>query len=159
MDKRTIYAVGVLLFIFAIIIAYEWGGTWTGVKVTMEQNKTITAKLLEENKIPIHMFIVYTIIDYAKHSWLCLLLAFIAAGALQEFAPRDKVIKLMGSGRGFTPYAVAGAGGPLLSMCSCSIIPLFGGLYKRGAGLGPAITVLLAAPAFNPSAILLTVGL
>ena len=159
MDRRTISAIGILLFIFAVIIVYEWGGTWTGVKVTMEQNKTITAKLLEENKIPVHEFIIFTIIDYVKHSWLCLLLAFIAAGALQEFAPRDKVIKLMGSGRGFAPYAVAGCGGPLLSMCSCSIIPLFGGLYKRGAGLGPAVTFLLASPAFNPAAILLTLGL
>jgi len=159
MDRRTIFAIGVLVLIFAVIIVYEWSGTWAGVKVAMEQNKVITAKLLEENKIPPHMFIVFTIIDYVKHSWLCLLLAFIAAGALQEFAPRDKVIKLMGSGRGFMPYAVAGAGGPLLSMCSCSIIPLFGGLYKRGAGLGPAITFLLAAPAFNPAAILLTLGL
>ncbi len=159
MDKRTIFAIGILVLIFAVIIVYEWTGAWTGVKATMQQNKVITAKLLEENKIPVHMFIVFTIIDYVKHSWLCLLLAFIAAGALQEFAPRDKVIKLMGSGRGFTPYAVAGVGGPLLSMCSCSIIPLFGGLYKRGAGLGPAITFLLAAPAFNPAAILLTLGL
>jgi len=159
MDRRTVFAIGILVLIFAVIIVYEWGGTWAGVKVTMEQNKVITAKLLEENKIPVYMFIVFTIIDYAKHSWLCLLLAFIAAGALQEFAPRNAVIKLMGSGRGFTPYVVAGCGGPLLSMCSCSIIPLFGGLYKRGAGLGPAITFLLAAPAFNPAAILLTLGL
>jgi len=159
MDRRTIFAIGILVAIFGAIIVYEWSGTWTGVKVTMAENKVITAKLLEENKIPVHEFIVFTIIDYTKHSWLCLLLAFIAAGALQEFAPRDKVIKLMGSGRGFTPYAIAGCGGPLLSMCSCSIIPLFGGLYKRGAGLGPAITFLLAAPAFNPAAILLTLGL
>ncbi len=159
MDRRGVFAAGILLLIFAVIIVYEWGGTWTGVKVTMEQNKVITARLLEDSHIPVHMFIVFTIIDYVKHSWLCLLLAFIAAGALQEFAPKDKVIKLLGSGRGFTPYAVAGAGGPLLSMCSCSIIPLFGGLYKRGAGLGPATTFLLAAPAFNPAAILLTLGL
>jgi len=159
MDKKTVLAVGILLLIFGIIIVYEWGGAWTGVKTTMAENKTITAQLLQDNKIPVHEFIVFTIIDYIKHSWLCLLLAFIAAGALQEFAPRDKVIKLMGSGRGFAPYAVAGCGGPLLSMCSCSIIPLFGGLYKRGAGLGPAVTFLLAAPAFNPAAILLTLGL
>ncbi|MDD5633753.1 MAG: permease [Candidatus Omnitrophica bacterium] len=159
MDKRTLSAISILVLIFAVIIVYEWGGAWSGVKLTMEQNKVITAKLLEENKIPVHSFMIFTIIDYIKHSWLCLLLAFVAAGALQEFAPRDKVIKLMGSGRGFTPYAVAGVGGPLLSMCSCSIIPLFGGLYKRGAGLGPAITFLLAAPAFNPAAILLTLGL
>lgn len=159
MDRRTIFAIGVLLLIFAVIIIYEWGGTWAGVKVTMEQSKVITAKLLEDNKVPVHMFLIFTIVDYIKHSWFCLLLAFIAAGALQEFAPRDKVIKLMGSGRGFVPYAVAGVGGPILSMCSCSIIPLFGGLYKRGAGLGPATTFLLSAPAFNPAAILLTLGL
>lgn len=159
MDKRAISAIGILLFIFAVIIIYEWTGTWTGVKVMMAENKTITAKLLEKNNIPAHQFLIFTIIDYIKHSWLCLLLAFIAAGALQEFAPREKVIKLMGSGRGFIPYAVAGMGGPLLSMCSCSIIPLFGGFYVRGAGLGPSITFLLTAPAFNPAAILLTLGL
>lgn len=159
MDKRTIFAIGVLALIFGVIIVYEWGGALSGVKTTMAENKTITAKLLQDNKIPVHEFIIYTIIDYIKHSWLCLLLAFIAAGALQEFAPREKVIQLMGSGRGFTPYAVAGLGGPLLSMCSCSIIPLFGGLYLRGAGLGPAVTFLLTAPAFNPAAILLTLGL
>lgn len=159
MDKKTVLAVVILLLIFGIIIVYEWGGAWTGVKTTMAENKTITAQLLQDNKIPVHEFIIFTIINYIKHSWLCLLLAFIAAGALQEFAPRDKVIKLMGSGRGFISYAVAGVGGPLLSMCSCSIIPLFGGLYVRGAGLGPAVTFLLTAPAFNPAAILLTLGL
>lgn len=158
-DRRTIFAITILVLIFAVILVYEWGGAWKGYKATLEQNKVITAELLKEENIPIHMFIVLTVIDYAKHSWLCLLLAFVAAGALQEFAPRDKVIKLMGSGRGFTPYLVAGAGGPMLSMCSCSIIPLFGGLYKRGAGLGPAITFLLTAPAFNPAALLLTFAL
>jgi uncharacterized protein len=158
-DKKSIFAIAVLLLIFGIIIVYEWGGTWSGLKTTMAENKAITAQLLQDNKIPVHQFMIYTIIDYVKHSWLCLLLAFIAAGALQEFAPRDKVIKLMGSGRGFVPYAVAGLAGPMLSMCSCSIIPLFGGLYLRGAGLGPSITFLLTAPAFNPAAILLTLGL
>lgn len=159
MDRKTVFAIGILLLIFAVIVVYEYGGAWKGYKTTLEQNKVITAKLLEEQKIPLHMFIILTVINYVKHSWLCLLLAFIAAGALQEFAPHEKVIQLMGSGRGFVPYAVAGVGGPLLSMCSCSIIPLFGGLYKRGAGLGPAITFLLTAPAFNPAAILLTLGL
>jgi len=159
MDKKTILAIGILVLIFGIIIVYEWGGTWSGVKATMADNKNITAKLLQDNNIPIHEFMIYTIIDYIKHSWLCLLLAFIAAGALQEFAPREKVIKLMGSGRGFVPYAVAGVGGPILSMCSCSIIPLFGGLYIRGAGLGPSLTFLLTAPAVNPAAIMLTLGL
>lgn len=159
MDRKTIIALGILVMIFGVIIVYEWGGAWSGIKTMMAEDNTITARLLQDNKIPIHEYLIFTVVDYTKHSWLCLLLAFIAAGALQEFAPRDKVIKLMGSGGGFTPYAVAGLGGPLLSMCSCSIIPLFGGLYLRGAGLGPALTFLLTAPAFNPAAILLTLGL
>ena len=159
MDKKAIFAIAVVLLIFAIILVYEWGGAWKGYKTTLEQSEVITAKLLEEKHIPIYMVIVVTIIDYIKNSWLCLLLAFIAAGALQEFVPKDKVIKLMGSGRGIHPYIIGGIGGPMLSMCSCSIIPVFGGLYKRGAGLGPSLTFLLAAPAFNPAALLLTFGL
>ena len=158
-DKRTFFAIGIVVMIFAIILVYEWGGAWKGYKSTLEQTDVITAQLLEEKDIPVYMLLVVTVIDYVKHSWLCLLLAFIAAGALQEFVPKDKVIKLMGSGRGILPYLIGGVGGPLLSMCSCSIIPLFGGLYKRGAGLGPSLTFLLAAPAFNPAAILLTLAL
>ncbi len=159
MDKKTIFAVSVVLLIFAIILIYEWGGAWKGYKKAIEQSESITAELLKKEHIPVYMLIIVTIIEYIKHSWLCLLLAFIAAGALQEFVPKDKVIKLMGSGRGFLPYAIGAAGGPLLSMCSCSIIPIFGGLYKRGAGLGPSLAFLLAAPAFNPAAVLLTLAL
>ncbi|UCC95781.1 MAG: permease [Candidatus Omnitrophota bacterium] len=159
MDKKAIFAVGVVLLIFAVILVYEWGGAWKGYKKTMEQSDSITAELLKKENIPVYMLIIVTIIEYIKHSWLCLLLAFIAAGALQEFVPKDKVVKLMGSGRGFLPYVIGGAGGPMLSMCSCSIIPIFGGLYKRGAGLGPALTFLLVAPAFNPAAVLLTLAL
>ncbi|NQT22665.1 MAG: permease [Candidatus Omnitrophica bacterium] len=158
-DKRTLFAISIVVIIFAIILVYEWGGAWKGYKSTLEQSGAITAQLLEEKNIPIYMLIIVTIIDYVKHSWLCLFLAFIAAGALQEFVPKDKIIKLMGSGRGPVPYLIGGLGGPLLSMCSCSIIPLFGGLYKRGAGLGPSLTFLLAAPALNPAAVLLTIAL
>ena len=159
MDKKTIFAIGIVLLIFGIIFVYEWGGAWRGYKTTLEKSDVISTQLLKQEKIPIYMLIVATISQYIKHSWLCLLLAFIAAGAIQEFVPQDKVIKLMGSGRGFVPYLIGGVGGPLLSMCSCSIIPLFGGLYKRGAGLGPSLTFLLAAPAFNPAAVLLTLAL
>lgn len=159
MDKKTVFAIGIVLLIFAIILVYEWGGAWKGYKKTIEKGEAVTAELLKEEDIPIYMLIIVTIIDYIKHSWLCLLLAFIAAGALQEFVPKDKLIRLMGSGRGFLPYVIGGAGGPMLSMCSCSIIPIFGGLYKRGAGLGPALTFLLVAPAFNPAAVLLTLAL
>jgi len=158
-DKRAIFAIFMLVLIFAVIFVYEWGGAWKGYKTTLEKTDTITAELLKEESIPIYMLIIVTIIQYIKQSWLCLLLAFIAAGALQEFVPKDKLIKLMGSGRGPVPYLIGGVGGPMLSMCSCSIIPIFGGLYRRGAGLGPSLTFLLVAPAFNPAAVLLTLAL
>lgn len=159
MDKKAIFAIFVVVLIFAVILIYEWGGAWKGYKNTIEKSEVITAELLKSENIPVYMLIIVTTIDYIKHSWLCLLLAFIAAGALQEFVPKDKLIKLMGPDRGFLPYVIGGAGGPLLSMCSCSIIPIFGGLYKRGAGLGPSLTFLLAAPAINPAAVLLTLAL
>ncbi|MDP8262440.1 MAG: permease [Candidatus Ancaeobacter aquaticus] len=158
-DKRTVFAISIVVFIFGIILLYEWTGAWKGYKDTLANTEVVTAQLLEEKDIPIYMLIIVTIVDYVKHSWLCLLLAFLAAGALQEFVPKQKVIQLMGSNRKVLPYMLASFGGPLLSMCSCSIIPLFGGFYKRGAGLGPSLTFLLAAPAFNPAAVLLTLSL
>jgi uncharacterized membrane protein YraQ (UPF0718 family) len=105
------------------------------------------------------MLVVVTLVDYVKHSWFCLLIAFIAAGAIQEFVPRERMIAILGSGRGILPYFLAAAGAPVLSMCSCSIIPLFAGIYRLGAGLGPALAFLLAGPAINPAAVLLTGGL
>ncbi|MFH1395316.1 MAG: permease [Candidatus Omnitrophota bacterium] len=158
-DKKTVFAVSIIAVIFAIILVYEWSGAWKGYKAILGQTEVITAQLLKAEQIPLYMVIVTTIVNYIKHSWLCLVLAFIAAGALQEFVPQKKIVKLMGSERGFLPYLIGGAGGPLLSMCSCSVIPIFGGLYKRGAGLGPSLAFLLSAPAVNPAAILLTLAL
>jgi len=157
--SRDIFTVGIVLLIFTIIITYEWNGAWAGYRTTIDQNKALTAELLKENHIPTYMLVIVTIVDYVKHSWLCLLLAFLAAGVIHEFVPRNRIIRLMGSGRGILPYLVSAVGGPLLSMCSCSVIPLFGGLYRRGAGLAPATTFLLTAPSFNPAALALTIAL
>ncbi|MFN3302047.1 MAG: permease, partial [Patescibacteria group bacterium] len=80
------------------------------------------------------------------------------AGAIQTFIPKEMIIKHLGR-RSVKAYFIAAFGGPLLSVCSCSIIPLFAAIKKRGAGLGPAITFLLATPAINPAAIILTFSL
>lgn len=159
MDKRAILAITVVLLIFAVILVYEWGGSWQGYKSALKDQKQITKEFLEEKQIPIYALVIFTVVEYIKYSWLCLLLAFLAAGAIQEFIPQEKVMKLLGSGRGFLPYLIGAGGGPVLSMCSCSVIPIFGGLYRRGAGLGPAIAFLLAAPAFNPAALFLNFAL
>jgi len=86
----------------------------------------------------------------AAHVLLCLLPAFYIAGAMTAFIPKETVTRFLGRN---TPkiisYPASAAAGFLLAVCSCTVIPLFAGIYKKGAGLGPAITFLFVAPAVN----------
>jgi uncharacterized membrane protein YraQ (UPF0718 family) len=86
----------------------------------------------------------------AAHVLLCLLPAFFIAGALAALIPKPAITRWLGRS---TPvhvaYPAAAAAGSLLAVCSCTIVPLFAGIYRKGAGLGPAITFLFFAPAGN----------
>src|SRR5688572_11283015 len=86
----------------------------------------------------------------AAHVLLCLLPAFAIAGAMTALIPKASITRWLGRN---TPYRVsypaAAAAGSLLAVCSCTIVPLFAGIFKKGAGLGPAITFLFFAPAAN----------
>ena len=86
----------------------------------------------------------------AAHVLLCLLPAFYIAGAMTALIPKETVTRYLGRN---TPklisYPAAAAAGFLLAVCSCTVIPLFAGIHKKGAGLGPAITFLFVAPAVN----------
>ena len=92
-----------------------------------------------------------TIIDYVSfHVLLCLIPAFFIAGAMIVFVPTDSIMKYLGPDtKKVISYPVAAIAGLLLAVCSCTVMPLFIGIYKKGAGLGPAITFLFAAPAVN----------
>lgn len=86
----------------------------------------------------------------AAHVLLCLLPAFLIAGAMSAFIPKEMVTRYLGRNTPkFVSYPAAAAAGFLLAVCSCTVIPLFAGIYKKGAGLGPAITFLFVAPAVN----------
>jgi hypothetical protein len=86
----------------------------------------------------------------AAHVLLCLLPAFYIAGAMTALIPKETVTRYLGRNTpGFISYPAAAAAGFLLAVCSCTVIPLFAGIYKKGAGLGPAITFLFVAPAVN----------
>lgn len=86
----------------------------------------------------------------AAHVLLCLLPAFLIAGAMTAFIPKEMVTRYLGRNTPkFLSYPAAAAAGFLLAVCSCTVIPLFAGIYKKGAGLGPAITFLFVAPAVN----------
>lgn len=95
---------------------------------------------------------------YAReHILLCLVPAFFIAGAIGVFVSKDAVMKYLGP-RANKPlaYGVAAVSGTMLAVCSCTILPLFAGIWKRGAGLGPACAFLYSGPAINVLAIILT---
>jgi hypothetical protein len=95
---------------------------------------------------------------YAReHVLLCLVPAFFIAGAISVFVSQASVMKYFGAkANKFLSYSVAAVSGTILAVCSCTVLPLFGGIYKRGAGLGPATAFLYSGPAINVLAIILT---
>ncbi len=93
----------------------------------------------------------------AAHVLLCLLPAFAIAGAMTALIPKASVTRWLGrSAPGRVSYPAAAAAGSLLAVCSCTIVPLFAGIYRKGAGLGPAVTFLFFAPAGNVLALAYT---
>ncbi len=95
---------------------------------------------------------------YAReHVLLCLIPAFFIAGAIAVFLSQAAVVKYFGAtAKKWVSYSIAAVSGTILAVCSCTVLPLFSGIYKRGAGLGPAIAFLYSGPAINILAIILT---
>lgn len=86
----------------------------------------------------------------AAHVLLCLLPAFFIAGGMTALIPKEAITRFLGrKAPKYVSYPAAAAAGSLLAVCSCTIVPLFAGIHKKGAGLGPAITFLFFAPAAN----------
>src|SRR4030042_3322659 len=96
--------------------------------------------------------------DYARqHVLWCLIPAFFIAGAIANFISQENVVKYFGAETNkFLSYTVASVSGTILAVCSCTVLPLFAGIYKRGAGIGPATAFLYSGPAINVLAIILT---
>jgi hypothetical protein len=95
---------------------------------------------------------------YAReHVILCLLPAFWIAGAISAFLSKESVMRYLGPGAPkVASYGVASVSGTILAVCSCTVLPLFSGIYRMGAGLGPATAFLYSGPAINALAIILT---
>jgi len=96
--------------------------------------------------------------EYAReHVLTCLIPAFFIAGAIAVFVSQASVLKYFGSQAGkILSYSVASVSGTVLAVCSCTVLPLFAGIYTRGAGIGPATAFLYSGPAINVLAIVLT---
>jgi len=110
--------------------------------------------------MPIDLFIagIRAIIEYVSaHVLTCLVPAFFIAGAMSALLPKEKITRLLGQKASkIKAYPLAVAAGLLLAVCSCTILPLFAGIRKKGAGTGPALAFLYTAPATNIMAILFT---
>lgn len=96
--------------------------------------------------------------EYAReHVLFCLIPAFFIAGAIGIFISQQAVLKYFGrQAKKWVSYSIASVSGTVLAVCSCTVLPLFAGLYMRGAGIGPATAFLYAGPAINILAITLT---
>jgi len=96
--------------------------------------------------------------EYAReHVLTCLIPAFFIAGAISVFVSQASVLKYFGSqAKKILSYSVASISGTVLAVCSCTVLPLFAGIYSRGAGIGPATAFLYSGPAINVLAITLT---
>lgn len=105
---------------------------------------------------------VYATLDLSKwyaqeHVVMCLLPAFFIAGTISVFVSQASVLKYFGANaKRWLSYTVASLSGGILAVCSCTILPLFSSIYKRGAGLGPAIAFLYSGPAISILSIILT---
>ncbi len=92
-----------------------------------------------------------------EHVLLCLVPAFFIAGTIAVFVSQASVVKYFGAkAKKWAAYLVAAGSGTILAVCSCTVLPLFSSIHKRGAGLGPAVAFLYSGPAINILAIILT---
>lgn len=163
MESRMRIGILIIVLLLALLIGYEgWSSYQRTQQVKEAHAKGLVYKAPEtipiREQTPTWQVPLFVLINYLAKAWVCLSVAFLIAGAIDFFIPKETIMKYLRA-RGPTPYLGGAFGGPLLSVCSCSIIPIFAGLYNRGAGLGPALAFLLAAPAINIAAVLLTVSL
>jgi uncharacterized membrane protein YraQ (UPF0718 family) len=135
MKDKTIFLVLVLVFLAAYFIPFSKSNV---------QNSLLEGFLLLQ--------------EYARqHVIFCLIPAFFIAGAISVFISKQSVIKLLGpKANKLLAYGVASVSGTILAVCSCTVLPLFAGIYTRGAGIGPATAFLYSGPAINVLAIILT---
>jgi len=146
--KRSIRTAILIAFVLAVFGALVYSRI-------MAYSLASTMKPADFHGLPIWYIPVAYLIDYFSHGWICLLFAFLTAGLVYELIPKEAITRYM-SGSKVTGYGLALGTAPFLTVCSCTMVPLFAGLLYSGAGIGPAIAFLLMAPSSNILAILLT---
>ncbi len=133
----------------AYLIIYLWQ-TPIGNFLAQEQVQNLIGQAIYQGWLGL--------VDYlSAHVLFCLVPAFFIAGAINSLVDSQSVLKyLSGKTKKWLAYLIAVTAGFLIEVCSCTILPLFAGIWKKGAGLGIAVTLLYAGPAFNIVALILT---
>jgi len=152
--KRTVRTAVLLVFFIIVISLFIYSRVTARPTKETFKDKLDTLGLWETPLVYLAIPALY-IVDYFSHSWICLLFAFSVAGLIYEFVPKEVITKYMGRGK-TVGYILALGMAPFLTVCSCTMVPLFGGMLYAGAGIGPAIAFLLMAPAANILTILMT---
>ena len=135
MKERTKFLLMVSAFLLAYYIPFESLSVQSAVK---------EALLMLQEYVRLHVL-------------TCLIPAFFIAGAISVFVSQASVLKYFGAkANRILSYGVASVSGTILAVCSCTVLPIFAGIWKRGAGIGPAIAFLYSGPAINILAIILT---
>lgn len=114
---------------------------------------------VESSRFQTSLFEAFYLVKWyaQEHVLLCLVPAFFIAGAIAVFVSQNAVMKYLGpKAPKILAYTVASISGTILAVCSCTVLPLFAGIYRMGAGLGPAVAFLYSGPAINVLAIVLT---
>jgi hypothetical protein len=117
-----------------------------------------TKEVNELVNYPVWQMPLVYIFSYVTRAWGPLVLAFVLGGVIVIFVPKETMRKYLSSKR-LSSYVLAGLLAPLFAVCSCAMIPIFGGILISGAGIGPAITFLLVAPAANIMALIFTASM
>jgi len=146
---RKLKTILLLLFVFFVV------GMLIYSRIALALSFTPTTTPEDFSKYVWYEVPFYYLWDYFSHAWICLLFAFTAAGLVYEFMPKEIITKYMGSSK-LAGYALGAGLAPFFTVCSCTMVPLFAGILYTGAGIGPAITFLLMAPAANILTILIT---
>ena len=155
-NRKVIYAATLMLVIVGSLLVYK--GTAALAVIAKVQNTG--AFVPRTNVIPIpgnaaQVDVVARSVNYFVVIWPALLFGILISGAVRVLVPPRWLGQALGSGR-VRPQLVAGLAGAPLMLCSCCAAPVFSGLYERSSRLGPSLAVMLAAPALNPAALVLT---
>jgi len=146
--RQKLRAAVILLFIILVFIALIYSRIMAFARVPFLSQPELQG-------LPFWLIPIVFLVDYWSHAWPCMLFAFVGAGLIYEFIPKEFFTKYMGSDR-LRSYLIAVALAPLFTVCSCTMVPLFAAILYSGAGIGPAVAFLLMAPAANFMTLLLT---